>query len=67
MAELFTIGLDIAKSVYQVHSIDFAGAFVWRWQVCLAYWLLFFVKQPKFLIGIDDRLECAPVSGKIRF
>jgi transposase len=28
MAEVVTIGLDIAKSVFQVHGIDAAGAVV---------------------------------------
>jgi transposase len=30
MAEIMTIGLDIAKSVFQVHGIDTAGQVVVR-------------------------------------
>ena len=53
MAEVVTIGLDIAKSVFQVHGIDAAGAVVLRGQVRRAHLLLFFAKQPKCLIGIE--------------
>ena len=53
MAEVVTIGLDIAKSVFQVHGIDAAGAVVLRRQVRLAHLSLFFAKQPKCLIGIE--------------
>ena len=53
MAEVVTIGLDIAKSVFQVHGIDAAGAVVLRRQVRRAHLLLFFAKQPKCLIGIE--------------
>ncbi len=37
MAEVVTIGLDIAKSVFQVHGIDAAGAVVLRRQVRRAH------------------------------
>ncbi len=53
MAEVVTIGLDIAKSVFQVHGIDCAGAVVLRRQVRRAHLLPFFAKQPKCLIGIE--------------
>jgi transposase len=45
--------LDIAKSVFQVHGIDAAGAVVLRRRVRRAHLLLFFAKQPKCLIGIE--------------
>jgi transposase len=53
MAEVVAIGLDIAKSVFQVLGIDAAGAAVLHRQVCRAHLLLFFAKQPKCLIGIE--------------
>ena len=48
MAEVVTIGLDIAKSVFQVHGIDAAGAVVLRRQVRRAHLLLFFAKHVDF-------------------
>ena len=33
MGEVSTIGLDIAKSVFQVHGVDSAGAVVMRKRV----------------------------------
>jgi hypothetical protein len=42
MGEVSTIGLDIAKSVFQVHGVDVAGAVVIRKRVSrakvLEYW-----------------------------
>jgi transposase len=34
MGEVSTIGLDIGKSVLQVHGVDVAGAVVIRKRVC---------------------------------
>ena len=36
MGEVSTIGLDIAKSVFQVHGVDVAGAVVIRKRVPIA-------------------------------
>ena len=33
MRSISTIGLDIAKSVFQVHGVDAAGQIVLRWQL----------------------------------
>jgi transposase len=48
-----TIGLDIAKSVFQVHGIDAAGKVVIRQQLKRARVLAFFAKLPPCLIGIE--------------
>ena len=41
-----TIGLDIAKSVFQVHGVDAAGQVVIRRQLKRRYVLIFFQKLP---------------------
>jgi transposase len=53
MDQAVTIGLDIAKSVFQVHGVDERGAVVVRRQVRRAQLLPFFAKLPPCLIGIE--------------
>jgi transposase len=53
MPTITTIGLDIAKSVFQVHGIDAAGRMVIRRQLKRRYVLAFFTKLPSCLIGIE--------------
>ena len=48
-----TIGLDIAKSVFQVHGIDAIGKVVIRRQLKRRYVLAFFQKLPPCLVGIE--------------
>jgi transposase len=48
-----TIGLDIAKSVFQVHCIDAAGNVVLRRQLKRRYVLIFFQKLSPCLVGIE--------------
>jgi len=47
MGEVATIGLDIAKSVFQVHGVDAAGGVVIRRQARRAHLLRFFAKLPR--------------------
>src|SRR6187397_3345327 len=53
MQTITTIGLDIAKSVFQVHGIDGAGQVVIRRQLKRRYVLAFFQKLPSCLVGIE--------------
>jgi transposase len=53
MQTVTTIGLDIAKSVFQVHGVDAAGNVIVRRQLKRRYVLLFFQKLPPCLIGIE--------------
>ena len=46
-------GLDIAKSVFQVHGVDAAGQVVIRRQLKRRYVLAFFEKLPACLVGIE--------------
>ncbi len=53
MQTIKTIGLDIAKSVFQVHGIDAAGTVVVRRQVKRRYVVAFFEKLAPCLIGME--------------
>jgi transposase len=53
MGEVTTVGLDIAKSVFQVHGIDADGAVLIRRQVRRRQVLKFFASLPPCLIGIE--------------
>ena len=53
MQTVTTIGLDIAKSVFQVHGVDAAGQVVIRRKLKRRYVLAFFQKLPPCLIGIE--------------
>ena len=57
MNTVTTIGLDIAKSVFQVHGVDAADQVVIRRQLKRGYVLAFFEKLPPCLVGIE---ACAP-------
>src|SRR5258706_8904744 len=53
MRTITTIGLDIAKSVFQVHGVGANGDVVLRRQLKRRYVLSFFQKLPPCLIGIE--------------
>jgi transposase len=53
MQAITTIGLDIAKSVFQVHGIDAAGKVIIRRQLKRRHVLSFFQKLPSCLVGIE--------------
>jgi len=53
MGEVSTIGLDIAKSVFQVHGVDGAGTVVIRKRISRAKVLEFFGDLPPCLVGIE--------------
>ena len=53
MQTVSTIGLDIAKSVFQVHGVDANGVVVIRRQLKRHYVLAFFEKLPSCLVGIE--------------
>ena len=57
MGEVSTIGLDIAKSVFQVHGVDVAGSVVIRKRVSRAKVLEYFGELPRCLVGIE---ACPP-------
>lgn len=53
MGQVVTIGLDLAKSVFQAHGVDAAGEVVIRRQVRRAQLLQFFAKLPGCLVGME--------------
>lgn len=53
MQAVKTIGLDIAKSVFQVHGVDADGQVVIRRKLKRRYLLAFFEKLPACLVGIE--------------
>jgi transposase len=53
MQAITTLGLDIAKSVFQVHGVDAAGNVIIRRQLKRRYVLAFFQKLPPCLVGIE--------------
>ena len=54
MQAVTTIGLDIAKSVFQVHGIDAAGNVLVRRQLKRRYVLAFFQKLPGWHRGLRN-------------
>lgn len=57
MDEVVTVGLDIARSVFQVHGVDAAGQVVVQRKLARANLILFFEKPSPCLVGIE---ACAP-------
>lgn len=53
MQEVSTIGVDIAKTVFQVHGVDRSGAVVVRRAVRRSQMLAFFSKLARCLIGME--------------
>jgi transposase len=53
MQAITTIGLDIAKSVFQVHGVDAEGKVMLRRQLKRRYVVAFFQKLPPCLVGIE--------------
>ena len=51
--EATTIGLDLAKNVFQVHGAGASGAVVFRRQLRRGKVLEFFVKQPTCLVAME--------------
>ncbi|CAM3285157.1 Putative transposase y4pF/y4sB [Sphingomonas antarctica] len=53
MDGITTIGLDIAKSVFQVHGIDISGKVLTQKRLSRSRLLPFFAKLPPCLVGIE--------------
>ena len=57
MNEVTTIGLDLAKNVFQVHGVDGSGEVtIWR-QLRRRQVIPFFDKLPACLIGMTRRMR----------
>jgi len=64
MGEVSTIGLDIAKSVFQIHGVDADGTVVIRKRVSRAKVLEFFSDLPPCLVGIEAVSDSAPLEPR---
>ena len=53
MTDVITIGVDLAKNVFQVHGVDAEGCVVFRRQLRRGQMLPFFKKQPLCLVGME--------------
>jgi transposase len=53
MSEIITIGIDIAKNVFQIHGVDETGGVVVRRQLRRRQVLPFFHRLPACLIGME--------------
>ena len=53
MGKVTTIGLDLAKHVFQVHGVDAEGSTVLRKQLRRAQVLAFFSRLPPCLVGLE--------------
>ena len=53
MGEVTTIGLDLAKHVFQVHGVDADGTTVLRKQLRRGQVLAFFSRLPSCLVGLE--------------
>src|SRR5882724_9452106 len=53
MEQITTIGLDLAKNLFQVHGVDAAGKVLVRKQLRRAEVLRFFAAMPPCLVGME--------------
>ena len=51
--EVTTVGLDLAKHVFQVHAVDAAGMVIVRKVLRRSQLLPFFAKLPPCLVGLE--------------
>ena len=51
--QVTTVGLDLAKSVFQVHAVDEEGRVVVRKALRRAQVLQFFARLPSCLVGME--------------
>jgi transposase len=53
MTQVSTIGLDLAKKVFQVHGVDASGTMTVRRTLRRGQVLAFFARLPRCLIGME--------------
>ncbi len=53
MSNVTTIGVDLAKNVFQIHCVDASGATVIRKRLRRRQVLAFFENQPPCLVGME--------------
>jgi len=63
MSEITTIGLDLAKNVFQVHGVDETGQVVVRKQLRRGQILGFFGRLSRCLIGMEALCNGPPLGA----
>jgi len=63
MEAAVTIGLDLGKSVFQVHGVDQQGTVVVERRLTRARLLTFFAKQPPCLVGMEACVGGSPLGA----
>ena len=53
MGEVITVGLDLAKQVFQAHGADASGGVVFRKKLRRDQLLLFFAKLPRCVVAME--------------
>src|SRR5258708_12125174 len=53
MGDITTVGLDLAKSVFQVHAVDEMGSVMMRKRLRRSQVLAFFARIPPCLVGLE--------------
>jgi transposase len=66
MQAVTTIGLDIAKSVFQVHGVDAEGNVIVRRQLKYRYVLAFFQKLPPCVAGLEACASAHYWAGELQ-
>ena len=67
MQAVITIGLDIEKSVFQVHGVDSEGKALIRRQLRRRYVLVFFQKLPPCTASIGRTHGCTDQCCDVKF
>ncbi len=63
MNEVITIGVELAKNVFQVHGVDAEGSVVVRRQLRRGQMLPFLKKQRPCLVGMEALCHLAPLGA----
>ena len=63
MNEVITIGVDLAKNVFQVHGVDAEGEVVIRRQLRRSRVMPFLEKQRRCLVGMEARASIATLEA----
>ena len=64
--QISTVGIDLAKRVFQIHGVDQDGNTALRKQLRRAQVLGFFAKLPPCLVGMEGLWDSAPLGARDR-
>jgi transposase len=65
VSEVITIGLDLAKNVFQAHGADASGNVVFRKRLRRERVLEFFAGKPACLVAMEACSAAAYLSGSV--